>query len=177
MRIFLLVLLICSEAFAKTPSDAQASISQDRLVVAIIARLQLAREVAWTKFLNHSPVADPVREAEILAVLKSEGKKIGLTDDLVGVLCIPQIEASRRVQEELIAGWKFGSPRPTTRPKDLQHEIRPLVTRVSLEMLHEWRDLTPLLLSSRFRNETEKRISENGFSSAVARIAASPLGK
>jgi chorismate mutase-like protein len=178
MRTFLLLLLICTESFAQTPSsDIQGSVQQDHLVASIITRLELAREVAWTKFQNHAPVADLAREAAILTALKSAGKKLGLTEDQVSALFVPQIAASRRAQEELIAGWRFGSPRPKTPPKDLQRDIRPLVTKISLELLQEWKDLPPQSLSSTFRRDAEKQIIAKGFSPDVARIAASPLGK
>jgi len=178
MRTFLLFLLICAESFAQAPStDLQGSVQQDHLVASIVTRLQISREVAWTKFQNHTPVADLAREAAILTALKSEGRKIGLTEDQVSALFVPQIAASRRAQEELIAGWRFGSPRPTTPPKDLQREIRPLVTKISMELLQEWKDLPPQSLSTTFRRDAEKRIVAKGFSPDVARIAASPLGK
>ncbi len=177
MKTFLLFLLLCAGAFAQTPSGLQWTPQQSRLVTSIIARLELARDVAWTKYQHHAQVADLAREAAILTALKSEGEKIGLTADQVSRLFVPQIAASRRAQEELIGAWKFGSPQPKIPPKDLQHEIRPQVIKVSLDLLHEWKDLSPQSLSLAFQKEAEQRIVAKGFSPDVARIAASPLGK
>jgi len=177
MKTFILSLLLCGSAFAQSSATFQASAQQAQLSDSIILRLQIAKEVAWTKFQHHLPVADLAREAAILTALKSQGRKIGLTENEVSVLFVPQIAASRRAQEELITAWRFGSPRPSTPPKDLQCDIRPLVTKVSLEMLKEWKELPPESLSPAFQSETEKRIVHQGFSPEVAKIAASPLGK
>jgi hypothetical protein len=53
----------------------------------------------------------------------------------------------------------------------------PLVTKISMELLQEWKDLPTQSLSTTFRRDAEKRIVAKGFSPDVARIAASPLGK
>jgi chorismate mutase-like protein len=177
MKAFFLILLLCGSVVAQTPASFQTSPQQSSLIESLVTRLKLSKEVAWTKFQQHLLVADLKREAAILTALKSQGEKIGLTGNEVSYLFLPQIAASRRAQEELIAGWRFGSPRPKTPPKDLQRDIRPLVTRVSLEMLQEWKALPSQSRNADFQEAATKRIIQAGFSPDVARIAASPLGK
>lgn len=177
MRTFLLILLLCGTALAQSPGSFAPTPPQESLIASLVARLKLSKEVAWTKFQQHLPVADLKREAAILTALKSQGEKIGLTSNEVRVLFVPQIAASRRAQEELIAAWRFGTPLPKTPPKDLQRDIRPLVTKVSLEMLQEWKALPAQSRCADFQEAAERRIIQEGFSADVARIAASPLGK
>ena len=177
MKAFLLILLLGSSVLAQTPGSFAPSPSQASLIQSLVTRLKLSREVAWTKFQHHLPVADLKREAAILTALKSQGEKIGLSSNDVSVLFVPQIAASRRAQEELIAAWRFGAPRPKTPPKDLKRDIRPLVIKVSLEMLQEWKALPVQSHSPDFQESAERRIISEGFSPDVARIAASPLGK
>jgi chorismate mutase len=104
----------------------------------MIRRLQLSREVAWSKCRAGIPVAEPAREAMMLATLKTTGSRIGLSSVEVSSLFLPQIAASRRYQEELIAGWRFGMNVPRIKPLDHVSEIRPRLDKVNREMLRQW---------------------------------------
>ena len=91
----------------------------------------MSREVAWSKCRAGIPVAEPAREAMMLATLKTTGSRIGLSSVEVSSLFLPQIAASRRYQEELIAGWRFGMNVPRIKPHDLVSEIRPRLDKVN----------------------------------------------
>jgi len=108
------------------------------LVTLMIQRLQLSREVAWSKCRAGIPVADPVREARMLTELKLAGAEYGLSSSEVVRLFLPQIAASRRYQEELIAGWRTGIDVPKIAPLDLKADIRPRLDKVNREMLRQW---------------------------------------
>ncbi len=150
---------------------------EDLLVRLIIARLDLSREVAWSKFSRHAKVSDPEREAMVLAGMRSEGEKLGITGDQVFLLFKPQIIASCRLQEELIAGWASASiPRPLTAPKDLQREIRPDLDKVDTALLRVWRVLSGKKWDRSDFYAAQALIEQRGFSPDVAKIAARPLG-
>jgi chorismate mutase len=163
---------------AAFPDRAAASVDDrlNPLVTLMIQRLQLSREVAWYKCRVGIPVADPAREARMLTDLKASGLKEGLSSSEVSRLFVPQIAASRRFQEELIAGWRSGVGVPTMKPIDLATEIRPRLDRINHGMLSQW----ALVCRSPFdwadREEALRMLQLHGIPAEVARIAVSPLG-
>jgi len=178
-RSFLLnVCLLVSFLVTVFPSRVMASVdkSLNPLFILMIQRLQLSREVAWSKCREGIPIADPAREARMLTELKAVGSMEGLSASEVTRFFIPQIAASRRYQEELIAGWRSGIDVPKLKPLDLTTEIRPKLDRVNREMLRQWRPLCRTALDWADRAEAERMLRDRGIPVEVARIAVRPLG-
>jgi chorismate mutase-like protein len=174
-RVILPVVLVAVQMFGLSRLHAEDR-PEDLLVRLIIARLDLAREVAWSKFSRHAKVSDPEREARVLAGMRSEGEKLGIPGDQVFLLFKPQIIASCRLQEELIAGWASDSiPRPLTPAKDLQREIRPDLDKVDAALLRVWRVLSGKAWDRADFYAALGMIEQRGFSADVAKIAARPL--
>ena len=173
----LLLLCVCL-LLTGFPSSGIAAVEErlNPLVTLMIQRLQLSREVAWSKCQAGIPVADPVREARILTDLKVAGRQEGLTSEEVTRLFIPQIAASRRYQEELIAGWRSGIDVPKIKPLDLAAEIRPRLDKLNREMLRQWEAVCHTHLDWADREEAERMLRDRGISPDVAKIAVSPLG-
>jgi chorismate mutase-like protein len=146
------------------------------LVTLMIQRLQLSREVAWNKCRAGIPVADPAREARMLTDLRSTGVQEGLSAAEVTRLFLPQIVASRRYQEELIAGWRSGIDIPRIEPLDLAAEIRPRLDKVNREMLRQWVKICRQPLDWADKEEARRMLMERGIPSDVAKIAVGPLG-
>ena len=113
------------------PEQASADVAErlNPLVTLMIQRLQLSREVAWSKCRAGIPVADPAREARMLTDLKAAGSQVGLSPSEVTRLFLPQIAASRRYQEELIAGWRTGMMFPRSSPSTLPPRSGPALTK------------------------------------------------
>lgn len=141
----------------------------------IVLRLGISRDVAWSKFCHGKKVADPAREAEMLTALKAKGATMGLSPEQVSALFLPEIVASRRVQEEMVTGWRMGMPRPSVAPGDLTADIRPRLDAVNLTMLRLWSGMPSDCLDGSFREDAEKRILSAGFSRDVARAASRPF--
>lgn len=160
------------------PGRVTASVDDDLkpLVTLMIQRLQLSREVAWSKCRTGIPVADPAREARMLADLKAAGARDGLSTAEVTRFILPQIAASRRYQEELIAGWRSGINVPKVEPLDLAADIRPRLDKVNREILRQWAVVCRGTLDWADREEAERMIRERGVPADVARMAAGPLG-
>ena len=171
-------LLLLSLLLTTFPSSGMAAVDErlNPLVTLMIQRLQLSREVAWSKCRAGIPVADPVREARMLTDLKIAGRQDGLSSEEVTRLFIPQIAASRRYQEELIAGWRSGIDVPKLKPLDLASEIRPRLDKLNREMLRQWTLVCRAPLDWADREEAERMLRDRGISPDVARIAASPFG-
>jgi len=177
-----MMVLMTGVLLAQTPRNFQwdqataLSRPEDQILNSIITRLFLSREVAWSKFCNHAKVRDLAREAKVLADLKQAGRKIGLTPEQVSSMFKPQIVASCRLQEELIAGWSSGFPRPQSSPKDLKGEIRPLLDKVDGTLLLQWKVLSNKSFDRADYYAAVEEIQEQGFSADIAKIAARPLG-
>ena len=172
------LLLLCVCLLLTVFSSSGIAAVDDRLnplVTLMIQRLQLSREVAWSKCQAGIPVADPIREARILTDLKAAGRQEGLTSEEVSRLFIPQIAASRRYQEELIAGWRSGIDVPKIKPLDLAAEIRPRLDKLNREMLRRWEVVCHTHLDWADREEAERMLRDRGISPDVAKIAARPL--
>jgi chorismate mutase-like protein len=178
----LMLVIMTGVLFSQTTRNFQwdeataLSRPEDQILNSIITRLLLSREVAWSKFCNHAKVRDLAREAKVLADLKQAGRKIGLTPEQVNSIFKPQIVASCRLQEELIAGWRSGFPRPQTSPKDLKAEIRPLLDKVDGTLLLQWKALSNKSFDRADYYSAVEGIQEQGFSTDIAKIAARPLG-
>lgn len=145
------------------------------LVTLMIQRLQLSREEAWSKCRSGIPVADPARDARMLTDLKAAGAETGLSSAEIVRLFLPQIAASRRYQEELIAGWRCGIDVPKIQPLDLASDIRPRLDKVNREMLRQWAVISRTSLDWADREEAGRMLRDRGIPADVARIATRPL--
>jgi chorismate mutase len=163
----ILALAFCSQLCAATPCEELAGL--------IVLRLGIAREVAWSKFCHGKKVADPAREAQMLTALKAKGESLGLSPERVSALFLPEIVASRQVQEELVSGWRMGLPRPSVAAGDLVAEIRPRLDAVNLTLLRLWSEIPASSLDGTYREEAERRILAAGFSRDVAKVASRPF--
>lgn len=175
-RFFITVLMgVTLTATTLAAPIAQLPDAQTRLIDDIITRLEISKDVAWTKFRSHLPVVNPQREAVIMKGLISQGEKIGLTRNEVTSFFRPQVFASCLLQEEMIEAWKAGILQPKNPPKDLQKEIRPRMVAISLKMLVDLKALPPSSFKNSFRQEADQRIQAMGFTKKVASTASSPL--
>ena len=111
----------------------------------------------------------------MLTDLKVAGRQEGLSSEEVTRLFIPQIAASRRYQEELIAGWRSGIDVPKIKPLDLDSEIRPRLDKLNREMLLQWEVVCHTHLDWADCEEALRMIRDRGISIDVAKIAARPL--
>jgi len=172
-----LFLLFASLLLATFPTSGIAGVDErlNPLVTLMIQRLQLSREVAWSKCQAGIPVADQVREARMLTDLKVAGRHEGLSSEEVTRFFIPQIAASRRYQEELIAGWRSGIDVPKMKPLNLAAEIRPRLDKLNYEILRQWEVVCHTHLDWADREEAERMLRDRGISLDVAKIATRPL--
>ena len=167
--LFFLTLLLPVSGFlsAATPCEELAGL--------IVLRLQISREVAWSKFCQGKKVADPAREAAMLTALKEKGASLGVSLERVSALFLPEIVASRQVQEELVSGWRMGLPRPKDPPNDLSADIRPRLDALNMTLLRLWSRMPSSCLDGSFREDAERKILSAGFSRDVARAAPRPF--
>lgn len=159
-----------SAAAAPHPATACGPLRQaDSLPELIALRLELAREVAWTKFHSGAPIHDPSREAAILAGLVAQGRALGLDAAAVETFFSAQLAASREVQRELIAAWRSGAVVPSRAPLDLAGDIRPQLDALTPRLLA----LLPASLP--LADATARTLAARGFSPTVIVLATAPL--
>ena len=111
----------------------------------------------------------------MLTDLKNMGTQTGLSSAEVVRLFLPQIAASRRYQQELIAGWRSGIEVPKIKPLDLASEIRPRLDKLNREMLRQWVVVCHTQFDWADREEAQRMLQQRGIPADVAKIAVSPL--
>ena len=116
------------------PVFLTASGREERLVAAILTRLELMPEVAAWKHRRGQPVLDPVREAEVLRVWRSDAEALGLDPGPMEDFLRLQIAWARRRQEVLVAEWRAANVLPAE-PPDLATVLRPRLDAVGRELL------------------------------------------
>ncbi|MET0263658.1 MAG: gamma subclass chorismate mutase AroQ [Rariglobus sp.] len=161
-----------------TPSSTKDEPLHSRLVKGMAARLEIAREVAWTKAQTGAPVLDVDREKALLAALVKQGEAAGLSRDRVEKFFSAQIAASREVQTELLAAWAAGTAeRPRTAPLDLRTQIRPRLDSLSNELIEA---LAAAPVADEYwwigvREISRRALLQRGFSDTVSEIASGGL--
>ena len=105
------------------------------LVETSARRLELAREVALSKWDTQTPVEDPAREAEVIHVAVKDGESRGLDPAWVSHFFRAQIEANKVVQYSLLAQWQRAGTAPVHRPINLGAVIRPQLDQLEKKLL------------------------------------------
>lgn len=130
------------------PSQAATTASRQAQVVdstqaaeeiisrAIVDRLNVMPDVAYTKYVNHLDVSDPAREKAQLDVLVERAREKGADPTLAEAVFRDQFTAAKQVQWKLFHEWNTGQRAlPMYPPKDLATELRPLIDATNTELL------------------------------------------
>ncbi|UXI67730.1 gamma subclass chorismate mutase AroQ [Tahibacter amnicola] len=106
----------------------------DALVRTTAERLDLADDVARSKFVRGQPVLDAAREAIVLDdAVRKAGTKALSADDVRRVMT-DQMEASKWIQYALIARWRVENAQSIIAP-DLAKEVRPRLDALQGDLL------------------------------------------
>lgn len=173
--LFLLLTLGLFASCASTPKQVSLSPAETSLLDLMASRLEVAREVGWIKFLNHIPVRDPKREAELVERMIAEGQAYGLPPQTVEAFFTAQIRASCLVQQESIRYWQRGGTLPTFAPRDLKRDIRPELDKIGTNILRELARVQAQRTTAGFGSSAYTLLRQRGFSWNVARTAVAPL--
>lgn len=110
-------------------------------------RLLVADKVAAAKYGTDKPIDDPVREQQILDDVAARATGLGLDPAATQAVFRDQIEANKLVQRGLYARWDVHpEERPTERP-DLVKEVRPILDRITTQLLDALKDTQRLRTS------------------------------
>ncbi|MHC8314910.1 chorismate mutase [Pseudomonas sp. LB3P31] len=123
-------------AQAAVPSPAPDSLRP--LLVTMNERLNIADQVALSKWDTRQPTQDSAREAQVIANARKQALERKLDPDDVAELIAAQIEASKLVQYGLLAHWQASGKAPDTPRPDLTTQVRPRLDELQSRLLTEY---------------------------------------
>lgn len=132
----------CATASLFTSDDTAAV---DQLLGLIGERLDVAPEVARTKWNSHAAIDDPPREALVLDAAVAAATEVGLDPQVARAFIRGQIEANKAVQIALHAEWTATAQPPFANIADLATTIRPVLNRLTPAMVRALADALPVL--------------------------------
>jgi chorismate mutase len=153
----------------------------DRLLGLIKERLDVAPDVARTKWNTKAPIEDLPREQQIIDGVSRRAPEYGLDPPLAASVFRAQIEASKMVQNALHAEWTAKAQPPFSTVADLGKDIRPVLDRLTPEMMRALAAALPVLQRSGGRALLEARakaiLANAPGGDAAGREAIAPLLK
>jgi len=132
----------CATAARFTTADTA---TVDHLLTLIRQRLEVAPEVARTKWNSRAPIEDPTREKQIVDDVAARAAEYGLDAHTARSFFGAQIAAGKTVQSGLHAQWTSNRQPPFARVADLGTDIRPTLDRLTPLMMRALADARPVL--------------------------------
>ncbi|WP_426129430.1 chorismate mutase [Pseudomonas sp. DWP1b1] len=136
LRIAFALFLISANA-----SAAPATLAP--LLNSIAERLEIADQVALSKWDSHKPVEDKKREQEVIASVVAQAPSYTLAPAAVEQFFAAQIEANKLVQYTHLSDWQFQGKAPDDPRPDLVKQIRPQLDELQKRLLQQLADFTP----------------------------------
>jgi len=168
----------CAAARSFTSADTAAV---DRLLGLIKERLDVAPDVARTKWNTKAPIEDVPREQQIIDGVARRATEYGLDPQVAGAFFRGQIEASKIVQNALHSEWTATRQPPFAKVADLGTDIRPVLDRLTPAMMRALADALPVLQRPGARGLLETRskviLANAPGGEAAVREAVEPLLK
>ncbi|MES2070302.1 MAG: gamma subclass chorismate mutase AroQ [Pseudomonadota bacterium] len=162
-KTILLALLMLLLGACKTASPVQAASGQAssaRHMVALIdARLAVAPLVAKSKWNSGAAIDDPLREQQILGDIAVRAQWEGLDPALARDFFQSQFNAGKIVQSRLHAEWRQQQLGPFERAPDLASEVRPVLDRLTPELISALKNLQPHLCDADVRDVLDRQAS------------------
>jgi chorismate mutase len=178
----LALVAILASGCATTASFSAADTAKvDRLLGLVKERLDVAPEVARTKWNTKAPIEDLPREKQIIDGVAKGGAQYGLDPQVAGAFFQGQIEASKVVQNAMHAGWTARKQPPFEKVVDLGKDIRPVLDRLTPAMMRALADALPVLQQPGGRQLLEAQskavLADAPGGEAAVREAVAPLLK
>jgi chorismate mutase len=140
-----LVAILAAGCATTANSAAVDTTAVDRLLGLIKERLDVAPEVARTKWNTKAAIDDPLRDKQIIDGVATAATEYGLDPQVASTFFIAQIEASKAVQNALHAEWTAKRQPPFAKVADLGKDIRPVLDRLTPAMTRALLEALPVL--------------------------------
>jgi chorismate mutase len=129
-----------------SPNFALAAETKPDILLRLIGeRLAVMPDVARHKYNSGAAVEDLPREAQVIESVTAQAAEAGLDKDLAAKFFQAQIDASKMIQTERIAGWKAENHAPFTDVPDLRTVIRPKLDALTPALIAALKDALPEL--------------------------------
>lgn len=132
-----------------TPPPTQAIVQEEQqwqqLIRLMDERLAVAPLVARSKWNSGAPIDDPVREQQILQDVAQRVSEAGVEPALATAFFQAQFDAGKLVQRRLHAQWRAQGQAPFAPAPDLAREVRPVLDRLTPQLIAALRALQPAL--------------------------------
>lgn len=128
-------------AVAQPPGGPENNIGSgplDRLAELAIERLALSLDVAAAKYFSGGPIADSIREQQILESMTRELNGFGLPQQIARQFFSDQLEANKIVQRQLHQRWHAHPEEIPAARRSLSAEIRPDLDNITAQMIREF---------------------------------------
>jgi chorismate mutase len=176
-----LVAILASGCATTASFTAADTATVDRLLGLIKERLDVAPEVARTKWNSKAPIEDLPREKQIIDGVAKGATEYGLDPQVAGTFFTGQIEASKVVQNALHAEWTARRQPPFAKVADLGKDIRPVLDRLTPAMMRALAAALPVLQQPGGRPlleaQTQAILAKAPGGEAAVREAVAPLLK
>jgi chorismate mutase len=124
-------------------SASAAPPTLEPLLNSIAERLEIADQVALSKWDSHKPVEDKKREQEVIASVVAQAPTYKLDPAAAEQFFSAQIEANKLVQYALLSDWQFQGKAPDNPRPDLVKQIRPQLDELQKRLLQQLADFSP----------------------------------
>nr|WP_315412204.1 chorismate mutase [uncultured Pseudomonas sp.] len=136
LRLASVLLFISANALAAPPT-------LEPLLNSIAERLEIADQVALSKWDSKKPVEDKQREQEVIASVIAQAPTYKLAPAAAEQFFSAQIEANKLVQYTHLSDWQFQGKAPDDPRPDLVKQIRPKLDELQKRLLQQLADFTP----------------------------------
>ncbi|MDL4820425.1 chorismate mutase [Actinomadura opuntiae] len=121
-------------------------------------RLDVADMVAAAKWGTGKPIEDKAREQQILDSVAERSVRMGIDPETAKRIFRDQIEAGKLVQRGLFARWTVRPGEVPAHRPDLEKEVRPLLDRITDELLADIKDTQGVRHDPSCRTELVKAV-------------------
>ncbi len=121
-----------AQACPRDPAEQQVVTA---VASAALDRLEIADDVAASKYLSGKAVADPAREQAVVDATIAAAKADGVDPVAAERIIRAQITASKQVQYALIAFWHANPAQAPTTAPDLTTSVRPRINAVDARLV------------------------------------------
>jgi chorismate mutase len=142
-----LALLVAGAGIAATPPARAPEdvVKVDALLRLVQERLDVAPQVAQTKWNTKAPIEDLPREEQIIERVRGKAGEFGLDPQWVSEFFQAQIDASKAIQANRHKAWAAEKHPPFEKVADLGKDIRPILDRLEPALLAALAKARPVL--------------------------------
>lgn len=116
--------------------------SLNLLLATMNERLNIADQVALSKWDSGKPIQDSAREAQVIGTARMLATARQLDPDAVAELVAAQIEGNKLVQYGLLAQWQAAGKAPDVPRSDLSTQIRTQLDELQTRLLKHYAAFT-----------------------------------